>query len=69
MAQSASKVCPYGPKCAHLVPFLPTLDALLATWGLPLHFYAFLLGFREQLCISIKNSWENYKIQQIALKQ
>ncbi len=41
--QLASKVTPDGPKCAHLEPPLPTLEALLATWGLRLrifkHFY------------------------------
>ncbi len=43
MAQPASKVSQEGPKWAHLVPLLPTLEALLATWGIPLrtfmHFY------------------------------
>ncbi len=39
MAQPASKVCPDGPKWAHLKPFLHTFDALLATWGLPLRIF------------------------------
>ncbi len=50
MEQLALKVCPDGPKWAHLVPLLPTLDALLrsldALFGdlvhLFTHFYAFL---------------------------
>ncbi len=36
MAQPASKVSPDGPKSAHLEPLLPTLEALLATWGVAL---------------------------------
>ncbi len=43
MAQPALKVSPDVPKWAHLEPLLPTLEALLATWGVLLrifkHFY------------------------------
>ena len=43
MAQPASKVSTDGPKWNHLEPLLPTLEAVLATWGVPLrifmHFY------------------------------
>ncbi len=51
MAQPASKVSQEGPKQAHLVPRLSTLEALLAF----AHFYAFLSGFREHLCIFAEN--------------
>ncbi len=34
-AQPASKMSPDEPKCAHLVPLLPTLDALLRTLEAP----------------------------------
>ncbi len=36
MVQPALKVSPDGPKWAHLEPLLPSLEALLATWGIPL---------------------------------
>ncbi len=43
MTQPASKVSLDGSKWAHLEPLLPTLDVLLATWGVRLrnftHFY------------------------------
>ncbi len=39
MAQPASKVSPDGTKWAHLESLLPTLEALLATWGVPLCFF------------------------------
>ncbi len=39
MAQPASKVSMDGPEWAHLAPLLPTLEALLATWGIPLRIF------------------------------
>ncbi len=76
MAQSASKVSPDGPKWAHLVPFLRTLEALLhtlgallATWGIPLpnfaHFYdIFVNNCAFFLTIHVNPT----KIKRIALK-
>ncbi len=52
MAQPASKVSLDEPKWAHLEPLLPTLEALLATWGVPVRIFThFYEVFREQLCI------------------
>ncbi len=69
IAQLASKVSLDGPKWAQLEPLLRTLEALLATWGVPLrifkHFYA---GFREQLCIFSEYSWKSQKNQANWLK-
>ncbi|MCP4345640.1 MAG: hypothetical protein GY795_08945 [Desulfobacterales bacterium] len=45
MAQLASKVSPAAPKWAHLVPFLATLDALLASWGILLRIFMHFFGF------------------------
>ncbi len=39
MAQPASNVSPDGPKCAQLEPLLLSLEALLATWGVPLRIF------------------------------
>ncbi len=69
MARSASKVCPDGPKWAHLEPLLRTLEALLATWGLPLlvfmHFYQV---FVNNCAFLMKLHGKTIKIQQIAVK-
>ena len=69
MAQPASKVSPNGPKWAHLRPLLRTLDALLATWGVPLcmfmHFYKV---FVNTCAFLMKIYGKATKIQQIALK-
>ncbi len=69
MAQPASKVSPDGPKCAHLEPLLPTLEALLATWGVPLristHFYE---GFVNNCTFFLKISENPRKLKQLAVK-
>ncbi len=69
MAQPASKVSPDGPKWAQLEPLLRTLDAFLATWGVPLcmfmHFYKV---FVNTCAFSMKICGKHRKIQQIALK-
>ncbi len=69
MAQPASKVRPGGPKWVHLEPLLRTLDAFLATWGIPLcifmHFYqVFVNNYAFLLIIQGKPT----KIQQNAEK-
>ena len=68
MAHRASKVSPDEPKWAHLVPFLRTLDAFLATWGVPLcmfmHFYEV---FVNTCAFLMKIHGKTTKIQQIAL--
>ena len=62
MAQPASKVSPNGPKWAHLGPLLRTLEAFFGHLGrFFVHVYAFLLDFREHLCIFNEKSWENHK--------
>ncbi len=69
LAQRASKMSPDGPKCAHLGPLLRTLEAFLATWGIPfcifMHFYKV---FVNTCAFSIKIHGKHRKIQQIALK-
>ncbi len=69
MAQPASKVSRDGPKWAHLEPLLPTLVALLATWGVPLrmftHFYYVLVN---NCAFFLKSNENPRKIKQIALK-
>ncbi len=39
MAQLALKMSPDGPKRAHLKPLLLSLEALVATWGVPLRIF------------------------------
>ncbi len=41
MAQPASKVSPDGAKWAHLEPLLPTLEARLVTWCIPLSIFTY----------------------------
>ncbi|MCP4684949.1 MAG: hypothetical protein GY867_05805 [bacterium] len=69
MVQPASKVSPDGPKWAHLEPLLPTLEALLATWSVPLriftHFYEVLVN---NCAFFLKIPGNPRKIKQIALK-
>ncbi len=69
MAQLASKVSPAGPKLAHLVHFLATCEALLATWCIPLrifmHFYWVSMNIYALL---LKINGKFRKIQKIALK-
>ncbi len=66
MAQLASKVSPSGPKRNHLEPFLRTFGHLGHSFT---HFYAFLSGFHEHLCIFAESYNGKFsKIQKIALK-
>ncbi len=69
MAQPASKVSPDGPKWAHLESLLPTSEALLATWGVPLHnsthFYEI---FVNSCAFFLKIRGNPRKIRQIGLK-
>ncbi len=58
IAQLASKVSPEGAKWAHLGPLLPIFGHLGHSFA---HFYTFLLGFREQLCIFAEHSWKANK--------
>ncbi len=68
MAQPASKVSPDGPKWVHLEPLLPTLEALLATWGVRLRiFIHFYEVFVNNCAFLLKNYAKTTKIQQIAL--
>ncbi|MCP4566899.1 MAG: hypothetical protein GY841_04890 [FCB group bacterium] len=68
MAQLASKVSPKGPKWVHLVPLLRTLEAFLATWGIPLcifmHFYQVLVN---TCAFSMKIHGKYRNIQETAL--
>ncbi|MCP4486003.1 MAG: hypothetical protein GY820_01540 [Gammaproteobacteria bacterium] len=69
MAQPASKVSPNQPKCAHLEPLLPTLAALLATWGIPLRIFThFYEVFVNNCAFFLKINENPRKIKQIALK-
>ncbi len=69
MALPALKVSSDGPKYAHLGPLLRTLEAFLATWGVPLcmfmHFYKV---FVNTCAFLMKIHVKTTKIQQIALK-
>ncbi len=69
MAQLASKVRPDGSKWVHLGPLLRTLEAFLATWGVPLcmfmHFYQV---FVNTYAFSMKINGKTTKAQHIALK-
>ncbi len=42
MAQPVAEVSLDGPKTAHLGPLLHTLEALLATWCIPLRIFMYL---------------------------
>ncbi len=69
MAQPALKVSPDGPKWAHLEPLLPTLEALLATWGVPLRIFThFYEVFVNNCAFFLKIHGNPRKIKQIALK-
>ncbi len=69
MAQLASKVSLDGPKWAHLEPPLPTLEALLATFGLPLRIFTHFNDVFVNNCAFLLKINENpRKIMQIALK-
>ncbi len=47
IAQLASKVRPEG---AHMVPLLPTLEALMATWGIPLRIFKHFCKVLVNIC-------------------
>ncbi len=69
MAQLASKVSQAGPKWGHLVPFLATLDALLATWGVGLRIFThFYEVFVNNCAFFLKIHGNPRKIKQIALE-
>ncbi len=54
---------------AHLEQRLPTLEALLATWGVPLRiFMHFYEVFVNNCAFFLKNNENPRKIRQIALK-
>ena len=69
MAQPASKMSPDEPKWAHLGPLLCTLDAFLATWGIPfcifMHFYKV---FVNTCAFLMKIHGKTTKMLQIAVK-
>ncbi len=68
MAQPASKVSPDGARWAHLEPLLPTLEALLATWGVPLRIFTHFHGvFVNNCAFFLKIRGKTIKLQQIAL--
>ncbi len=69
MAQPASKVSLDGSKWAHLEPLLPTLDALLVSWGVRLrNFTHFYEVFVNNCAFFLKIHGNPRKIKQIALK-
>ncbi len=69
MAQPASKVSQQGPKRAHLGPILHTLEALLATWCIPLRiFMHFYDVFVNNCAFFLKIHGKPTNIKQIALK-
>ncbi len=69
MVQPASKVSPDGPNWAHLEPLLPTLDALLVTWCIPLCIFTHFYEVFVNNCIFFLETHGNpRKIRQIALK-
>ncbi len=69
MAQPASKVSQEVPKHAHLVPLLPTLEALLASWGIPLRIFTHFYQVFVNVCaFLLKVHGKPRKIQQIAPK-
>ena len=69
IAQPPSKVSLDGPKWAHLEPLLLTLEALLATWGVPLRIFTHFYEVFVNSCAFFLKINENLrKIRQIALK-
>ena len=69
MAQPVSTVSTDGPKWAHLRSLLRTLEAFLATWGVPLcMFMRFYKVFVNTCAFLMKNRGKTTKIQQIAAK-
>ncbi len=69
MAQPAPKASPGGPKWAHLEPLLHTLEALLATWGVPFRIFThFYEAFVNNCAFFLKINENTRKIMQTALK-
>ncbi len=69
MAQPASEVSPAGAKWAHLEPLLPTLEAVLATWGVYLRIFMHFYEVFVNNCAFFLEIPENpRKIKQVALK-
>ncbi len=69
MAQPASKVSLDVPKWVHVETLLPTLVALLATWGVPLrNFTHFYEVFVNNCAFFLKINENPRKIKQIASK-
>ncbi len=69
MAQPASKVSSNGLKWAHLVPLLPTFDALMDTWGVRLRIFThFYEVFVNNCAFFLKIHGNPIKIKQIASK-
>ncbi len=57
------------PSWAHMGPLLPTLDALLATWGVPLRIFMHFYQVFVSICaFLLKIHGKPTKIQQIAAK-
>ncbi len=68
MGQLASKVSLDGSKWAHLEPLLHTLEALLATWCVPLRiFMPFYEVFVNNSAFFLKINEHPRKVGQIAL--
>ncbi len=66
MAQPASKVSQEGPKQAHLGSLLSTLEALLATRGIPLRIFMHFYQVFVNICaFLLKIHGKPRKIQQI----
>ncbi len=69
MYQPAPKVTPADQKWALLEPLLPTLEALLATWGIPLRIFTHIHEvFVNNYALFLKIRGNPRKIKQIALK-
>ncbi len=69
MSQLASKLSLDEPKWAHLEPLWPTLEALLATCGMPLRIFThFHEVFVNNCAFFLKINESPRKIKQIALK-
>ena len=69
MVQPASKVSMAEPKWVHLKLLLHTLEALLATWSIPLRIFThFYEVFVNNCAFFLKINEYPRKIKQIALK-
>ncbi len=60
---------PAGSKWTHPVPFLATLGALLASWGVPLHIFMHFYEVLVNTCdFLLKINGNSRKNQEIAVK-